>query len=222
MLYHSLNLLESTELSAIVNKLMSSPDWIDGAVSASGGAKLLKRNIQLSPLSDTYKDLEKRISELLMDDRHSFANYIYPKKIINILFSRTSVGMYYGHHMDSAYTSQGRRDYSFTLFLNDPSDYEGGELILNILPEQKSIKLGAGSIIIYPTKYLHEVREVSQGERLVCVGWIESFIKKDEEREMLGYVKNALQQLSRSSNDNHKSILSLNIAFQRLQKYFGD
>ena len=124
--------------------------------------------------------------------------------------------------MDSAYTSQGRRDYSFTLFLNDPSDYDGGELILNILPEQKSIKLGAGSIIIYPTKYLHEVREVSQGERLVCVGWIESFIKKDEEREMLGYVKNALQQLSRSSNDNHKSILSLNIAFQRLQKYFGD
>ena len=107
-------------------------------------------------------------------------------------------------------------------FSNDPSDYEGGELILNILPEQKSIKLGAGSIIIYPTKYLHEVREVSQGERLVCVGWIESFIKKDEEREMLGYVKNALQQLSRSSNDNHKSILSLNIAFQRLQKYFGD
>ena len=135
---------------------MSSPDWIDGAVSASGGAKLLKRNIQLSPLSDTYKDLEKRISELL-DDRHSFANYI-PKENNKYTFSRTSVGMYYGHHMDSAYTSQGRRDYSFTLFLNDPSDYEGGELILNILPEQKSIKLGAGSIIIYPTKYLHEVR----------------------------------------------------------------
>ena len=221
MLYHSLNLLESTELSAIVNKLMSSPDWIDGAVSASGGAKLLKRNIQLSPLSDTYKDLEKRISELLMDDRHSLL-ITYIQKSCKHPFSKTSAGMYYGHHMDSAYTSQGRRDYSFTLFLNDPSDYEGGELILNILPEQKSIKLGAGSIIIYPTKYLHEVREVSQGERLVCVGWIESFIKKDEEREMLGYVKNALQQLSRSSNDNHKSILSLNIAFQRLQKYFGD
>ena len=128
--------------------------------------------------------------------------------------------MYYGNHVDSAHTSQGRRDYSFTLFLNNPSDYEGGELILNIPPEQKSIKLGAGSIIIYPTKYLHEVREVTQGERLVCVGWIESFIKNDEEREMLGYVKNAMLQLSLSNNDN--SIILLNIAYERLKKYFGD
>ena len=123
---------------------------------------------------------------------------------MNILFSRTSAGMYYGNHVDSAHMSQGRRDYLFTLSLNNPSDYLGGELILHTPPEQKSIKLEAGSIIIYPTKYLHEVREVTKGERLVCVGWIESFIKKDEEREMLGYVKNAMLQLASSSNDNKK------------------
>ena len=85
MLYHSLNLLESTELSAIVNKLMSSPDWIDGAVSASGGAKLLKRNIQLSPLSDTYKGLEKGFLNCFWMTAF-FCQLHISKKIINILF----------------------------------------------------------------------------------------------------------------------------------------
>ena len=69
--------------------------------------------------------------------------------------------MYYGRHVDEVYSSEGRRDYSFTIFLNNPNDYDGGELVLNIPPENKAIKLDAGSIIIYPTKYVHEVREVS-------------------------------------------------------------
>ena len=130
--------------------------------------------------------------------------------------------MRYGSHVDAAHSPLGRRDYSFTLFLNDPSEYEGGELILNIPPEQKSIKLEAGSIVIYPTKYLHEVREVIKGERLVSVGWIESYIKKDEEREMLGYIRSGLIQLASDNVDKNQSLLVLNMAYERLKKYFGD
>lgn len=220
MLYHTFKLLSKPDLSTIISELMISPDWVDGARSATGGAKLVKRNIQLLPSSDTYKALDKRVIELLMSDDSPLMTSIFPKQIINILFSRTSAGMRYGNHVDAAHTTQGRRDYSFTLFLTNPSDYEGGELILNVPPEQKAIKLEPGSIIIYPTKYLHEVREVTKGERMVCVGWIESYIKKDDEREMLGLIRTAIFQAK--SNENSKSILTLNIAYERLKKYFGD
>ena len=154
-----------------------------------------------------------------MNDKSVVGFYIHPKKIFDILFSRTSVGMYYKKHIDLTYTSEGRRDYSFTIFLNDPHTYQGGELILSIPPEQKVIKLEAGSVIIYPTKYLHEVREVTQGERIVCVGWIESMIKEDHERELLAYIIIAMAQVVNSEND--KAIQSLNIAFNRLKKQFA-
>ena len=220
MLYHSFKILSETDLSTMVRELMMCPDWVDGARSASAGAKEVKRNIQLFTGSDTYKKLNEKVCDLLMNEKTILHPFIYPKKIINILFSRTSTGMYYGKHIDSVHTDQGRRDYSFTLFLNDPSEYDGGELILNIPPEQKSVKLEAGSIIIYPTKYLHEVAEVIRGERMVCVGWVESRIKEDSEREILGNIVTAMALAE--NNDKSESMMFLNIAYQNLQKHFGD
>lgn len=220
MLYHTFKLLSETDLSIMVSELMNCPDWVDGARSASGGAKEVKRNIQLFPGSETYKNLDEKVCELVMNEKTLINSYIFPKKIVNILFSRTSVGMRYGKHVDAAYVAQGRRDFSFTLFLNNPREYEGGELILNIHPEQKSIKLEAGTIFIYPTKYLHEVKEVTKGERMVCVGWIESYIKNDNEREMLTHISMAIAHAN--NNDASKCNEVLNIVFQNLKKYFGD
>ena len=107
----------------------------------------------------------------------------------------------------------------FDQLLNDPTEYEGGELIVHIPPERKSIKLEAGMIFIYPTKYLHEVKEVTKGERIACVGWIESFINKDSERELLSYIKTAM--ISTQAGETENSLISLNFAFQALKKYFG-
>lgn len=220
MLYHAFKFLSEIDLSIMVSELMNSPDWVDGAISARGGAKEVKRNIELFTGSETYKDLNKKVCGLIMDENNVLNTSILPKKIVNILFSRTSVGMRYGKHVDSSYVDQARRDLSFTLFLNNPSEYEGGELILNIPPEQKRVKLEAGSIFIYPTKYLHEVKEVTKGERMVCVGWIESYIKKDSEREMLMHIVKAIRHVK--NNDKSKSIEELNIAYQNLKKHFGD
>ena len=220
MLYHNFKLLNNAELLTMARELMKSPDWIDGALSATGKAREVKRNLQLNNQTDTYIELSARISDLLLSDIPSLAIHVFPKKIINILFSRTSTGMYYGKHIDAAHTPEGRRDYSFTLFLNNPADYEGGELVLDVEPEKRTIKLDAGSIVIYPTKYLHEVKEVTKGERLVCVGWIESYIKNDEEREILANIREAL-----ILNDNNKfenSFAILSKGYQRLKKYFGN
>ena len=81
--------------------------------------------------------------------------------------------------------SSGRADLSFTIFLNKKSDYEGGELIVEDMNSENKFKFNEGDIIIYPSTYLHSVNEVKFGERLVCVGWIESYVKSIEEREYL-------------------------------------
>ena len=93
--------------------------------------------------------------------------------------------MHYGRHIDNPYMSSGRSDLSFTLSLTNKDSYDGGELIIETLNSEEKFKLNAGEIIIYPSSYLHAVNEVNNGERLVCVGWIESYVRSIEEREYL-------------------------------------
>jgi len=93
--------------------------------------------------------------------------------------------MGYGRHIDNAYMSSGRADLSFTIFLNCKDNYEGGELSIESLNSEEKFKLDEGEIIIYPSTYLHSVEEVNDGERLVFLGWIESYVKSIEEREYL-------------------------------------
>ena len=81
--------------------------------------------------------------------------------------------------------STGRADLSFTIFLSEKQQYEGGELLIENLNSENKFKLNSGEILIYPSTFLHSVQEVLNGERIVCVGWIESYIKSIEEREYL-------------------------------------
>ena len=101
------------------------------------------------------------------------------------MFSRTSTGDGYGAHVDNAYMSSGRSDLSFTLFLTDPNTYEGGELCIQTIQGSKEIKLKEGQIVIYPSTSLHSVKTVTQGERLACIGWIQSHIASNEDRNIL-------------------------------------
>ena len=101
------------------------------------------------------------------------------------MFSKSSKGMKYGRHVDNAYMSSGRADLSFTIFLSSRDNYEGGELSIEDFNSEEKFKLNAGEIIIYPSTYLHSVEEVVGGERLVFIGWIESYVKSIEERELL-------------------------------------
>ena len=93
--------------------------------------------------------------------------------------------MKYGRHIDNVYMSSGRADLSFTIFLSSKDQYEGGALTIVDFNSEEKFKLNAGEIIIYPSTYLHSVEEVIEGERLVFIGWIESYIKSIEEREYL-------------------------------------
>jgi len=101
------------------------------------------------------------------------------------MFTKSSKNMNYGRHIDNPYMSSGRLDLSFSLSLTNKDLYEGGELIIETMNSEEKFKLNAGEIILYPSSYLHAVNEVNNGERLVCVGWIESYVKSTEKRGYL-------------------------------------
>lgn len=219
MLYLAHKLLQRELAKDLKQRLISSPDWVDGRETALGRAKQIKRNFQLK-LGDSYKKFTQEILEVLRNDS-SLQAYAMPTKFFSILFSRTGEGMFYGPHCDMPYHANGRRDLSFTIFLNDSSEYEGGELILNIPPLRQSIKLNAGEIIVYPTKYLHEVLKVTSGERFVCVGWIQSQISSDLDRDILWTMRKGLSELKKIEN-SESAFETLNLAYFNIYKRFMD
>jgi PKHD-type hydroxylase len=119
-----------------------------------------------------------------------------PKEIFSPLFSRYTAGMQYGTHMDNALMGDMRIDLSLTLFLSDPADYDGGELIIYFPTGERSVKLAAGSAVLYPTTALHRVAEVTKGQRLVAVTWIRSLVRDAAKREILFDLKTAHHRLA--------------------------
>ena len=217
MLYFTHKLLEEHKTKDLVKRLLMSTGWVDGQTASARGSKI-KRNLQLN-IGEEHSKFSNEIINVIENDT-AIKGYSFPAKIFNILFTRTGVGMFYGAHMDEPYINSIRRDLSFTIFLNDPKDYKGGELILYISPERKQIKMKPGEMIIYPTKYLHEVKEVTEGERMVCVGWIESEIPKDDDRESMYFMKKGMTEITNKLGIT-PATQYLNISFNNIYKRFS-
>ena len=158
--------------------------WEDGKKTAGNHAAKVKNNLQLNREADISKKYARLISEKILSN-NLIKSFALPKKIHGIMFAKSRKGMGYGRHIDNSYMSSGRADLSFTIFLNNKDNYDGGELSIESINSEERFKLNAGEIIIYPSTYLHSVQEVTRGERFVCVGWIESYVKSIEEREYL-------------------------------------
>ena len=147
-----------------------------------------KNNLQLKRDSDTSKKLSLLVKRNLLNNK-LVKSFTLSKHIHGIMFTKSSKGMKYGRHIDNAYMSSGRADLSFTIFLSEKNKYEGGELLIENLNSENKFKLNSGEIIIYPSTYLHSVKEVLNGERIVCVGWIESYIKSIEREYLFDLVQ---------------------------------
>ena len=185
MNYLTCPLLNSEEIKTIVKDLIISNDnWEDGKKTAGKHAAAVKNNLQLNRKSDISQKYSAFILKKILSNP-LIKSFSLAKKIHGIMFTRSTKGMKYGRHIDNPFMSTGRADLSFTIFLNKISDYEGGELVVDDLNTENKFKLNEGEIIIYPSTYLHSVKEVENGERIVCVGWIESYVKGIEEREYL-------------------------------------
>ena len=177
--------MNSEELE-ILRKNLDKEDlfWADGKQTAGKHAAEVKNNLQLKrdvSLSKKFSGLI--IKKILSTDL--IKSFALPKKVHGTMFSKSTSGMKYGRHIDNAFMSSGRADLSFTIFLNCKDNYDGGALSIESFNSEEKFKLEAGEIIIYPSTYLHSVEEVIAGERLVFIGWIESYVKSIEEREYL-------------------------------------
>ena len=185
MNYLTCPLLLDEEIKILKESLSSeNNDWEDGKKTAGSLASKVKNNLQLNRNSDISRKNAGFIVNKLLTNK-LIKSFALPKKIHGIMFTKSSKGMKYGRHVDNAYMSSGRADLSFSIFLNKKNSYEGGELVVENINAENKFKLNEGEIIIYPSTYLHSVEEISNGERLVCVGWIESYVKSIEEREYL-------------------------------------
>ena len=185
MNYLTHQLLNKEEIEILNNNINKQNKlWEDGKKTAGSHASKVKNNLQLNRESDTSKKYAGIISKKILSD-NLIKSFALPKKIHGIMFTKSTKGMEYGRHVDNSFMSSGRADLSFTIFLNSKDNYDGGELSIECINSEERFKLNAGEIIIYPSTYLHSVIEVTRGERYVCVGWIESYVKSIEEREYL-------------------------------------
>ncbi len=185
MNYLTYQLLLQEEIEVLTKKLNKEKTlWEDGKKTAGSHASKVKNNLQLKRESEISIKLSNLIRKKILSSP-LIKSFALPKIIHGIMFTKSLNNMQYGRHIDNPFMSSGRSDLSFTIALTDKSKYRGGELIIEEMNSEKEFKLNAGEIIIYPSTYLHSVKEIKKGERLVCVGWIESYVKSIEEREYL-------------------------------------
>ena len=185
MNYLTHQLLNTEEINFINQKLdEKNESWEDGKNTAGSHASRVKNNLQLKRKSEISKKLSVLVKEKLLNN-DLIKSFTLPKNIHGLMITKSSKGMSYGSHIDNAFMSSGRADLSFTIFISEKNQYQGGELLIENFNAESKFKLSGGEIIIYPSTYLHSVQEVLNGERIVCVGWIESYVKSIEEREYL-------------------------------------
>ena len=185
MNYLTDQLLNSEQLDAI-RKTLDKKDlcWEDGKKTAGTHASLVKNNLQLDRNSEVSIKLSQLIKKIILSNQ-LIKSFALPKQIHGVMFTKSSKNMHYGRHVDNPFMSSGRSDLSFTISLTNINSYKGGELNIETINSEKEFKLNNGEIVIYPSTFLHSVNKVTDGERIVCVGWIESYVKSIEEREYL-------------------------------------
>ena len=188
--------ISSDEHRAILEQVKAA-EFVDGRETAGAHLASIKNNQQIQRGSAPVQ----RIADIVLGAlRRSppFLNAVYPKQLHSLLVSRYREGMQYGAHVDQALMGDAtvwRTDLSLTLFLNDPGNYDGGELSLEYGSGETRVKLPARSLVCYPTGQLHRVLPVTRGERLVVVGWIQSYVRDNAAREVLRDLGQAMELL---------------------------
>lgn len=228
MLLHLKNVLTREELATARSLLGPGAPWIDGRSSAGGQALARKNNEQLAQDSDASRQLQAMVLAAVQRDPLFFSATL-PRKIFNPLFNRYSGGSnYYGAHIDGAVLHSRnpqqwvRTDLSCTLFLADPEEYDGGELLIQEPQGERRIKLPAGDLILYPGTTLHQVTPVTRGARLASFFWIESMVRGGEQRQLLFEMDMALLKLRNALGEQEPSVVQLTGTYHNLLRMWAD
>ena len=191
MLLHLHRILTAEEVGNARALLGEDAPWVDGRSSAGAQAQGQKQNQQLAQESKASTQLQQMVLGALQRDPLFFSATL-PKKIFNPLFNRYSGETnHYGPHVDGAVLRSHqpeqwvRSDISCTLFLSEPHEYDGGELLIQEPQGAQRVKLAAGDLVVYPGSSVHSVEPVTRGERIASFFWIESMVRSPEQRRLL-------------------------------------
>ncbi len=189
MLLHIPEVLSKTEVQAL-RKALDEEGWVSGLATAGPQAAQAKDNEQLSPDSPAFLPLSERVAAALK--RHPlFVSSVLPRHVLPPMFNRYQGGGQYGNHIDNALQTDRRTgqvvrtDVSTTVFLSEPEEYEGGELIVEDSYGTHEVKLAAGDAIVYPSTSLHRVEPVRAGARIASFLWTQSLVRDAWRRAML-------------------------------------
>lgn len=229
MLLHIPQVLNADEL-ARARALLAQADWVDGRGTAGVQAAQVKRNLQLPVRGETTQALQALVLGAL-DRSALFFSAALPKRVLPPLFNRYGGDLNtYGDHVDQSVRmipsgpmagQRVRTDLSCTLFLTDPADYDGGELVIADTFGQPRLKLPAGDAVLYPGTSVHRVEQVTRGERLASFFWIESMVRSDEQRRLLFDMDMALMRL-RTRHGEDADAVALTGTYHNLLRLWAD
>lgn len=208
---HIPDILSASEVADLRARLDAAA-WEDGRASVGAQGALVKDNHQLTDRSDIGRELGERVRAALARNPVFFAAAL-PQRMCPPMFNRYTGGGHYGFHVDGSVRalpdgSHMRTDLSLTLFLTDPDDYEGGELIVADTYGQHEVKLPAGDLILYPSTSLHRVAPVTRGARVCAVLWTQSMVRDDMRRTMLFDLDQTITRLRGHGEDENTLALT--------------
>jgi PKHD-type hydroxylase len=186
-----------------IRAALDGAQWVDGKVTAGHQSAQNKFNSQI-PESDP---VAKQVGELILQAlgaNPKFRSAALPLRVFPPLFNRYAGGQTFGTHVDNAIRTHGatgsriRTDLSCTLFFSEPEEYDGGELVVEDSYGEKSVKLPAGDMVLYPSTSLHHVTPVTRGSRVSSFFWLQSMIRQDAQRALLFDLDTAIQRLAGS------------------------
>jgi PKHD-type hydroxylase len=225
MLMHIPEVL-SKEQVAGMRAAMESAEWTDGRQTVGPQGARVKRNLQLPEASTLRRELGAMVVAALA--RHPLYHAaVLPLRTLSPRFNRYEGGGEYGFHIDGAVMATGdadthvRSDISCTLFLSEPEEYDGGELIVSDTYGEHEVKLPAGDAIVYPSSSLHRVAPVTRGARIASFFWIQSMVRDDGARRLLLELDTAIRTLSASAADQ-ASILQLTGVYHNLLRRWAE
>ena len=216
----------STQDVRQARQLLDAAPWGDGRASAGDQAVLVKRNEQLPHDCEAARTVRAAVLRGL-DRQPLFLSAALPRKVHTPTFNRYGGDTnHYGEHVDNAirFNESGQRvrtDISCTVFLSDPEEYDGGELVIRDTYGAQSVKLPAGHAVLYPGTSVHQVRPVTRGQRVACFLWIESMVRGDEQRRLLYDMDMALMQL-RQQHGESPSTTALTGTYHNLLRLWAE
>jgi PKHD-type hydroxylase len=188
----------------VILQALAEATFVDGKLTAGDAAKRVKSNQEL----DQAGEISGYLSKIIIGNLYNnpvFRSAALPNSVSTPIIAKYTRGMKYGDHIDDPVMGEGPRfrcDIASTVFLNSPEDYEGGELVVNTAFGQQKVKLPAGDAVIYPASSLHHVAEVTKGERIVAVTWIQSLVREPEKRAILHDLNTVREKMLIESPDN--------------------